>query len=201
MKSYGHINFNENQIQKVAVGMETNFPLNPSPGRLVFKDKRLYICVEIVSGIPSWIPLTNQLDTYIHLQQSASATWNIQHNLGATTPLVQVYDSTTNSLFIPDNVTIVDSNNLTIYLASPITGRAIIMHGDVLGAPLPQFNYTHTQTNPSTTWVVQHNLGYYPIIRVFVNNEEILPLSIVHDSVNQATITFSQPYVGTAKCI
>lgn len=201
MKSYGHINFNENQIQQVAVGVETSFPLNPTPGRLVFKDKRLYICIEIVSGIPTWVPLTNELNTYVHLQQTPSNVWNVTHNLGAPTPLVQVYDSSSNTLFIPDNVTINDQNSLTITLGSAIAGRAIIMHGDIMGSPLPQFNYTHTQTNPSTTWVVQHNLGYYPIIRVFVNNEEILPLSIVHNSTNQATITFSQPYVGTAKCI
>jgi len=201
MKSYGHINFNENQAQQVAIGTETNFPSSPTPGRLVFKDKRLYICIEIVSGIPTWIPLTNELNTYVHLQQTPSATWNVTHNLGAVSPLVQVYDNATNALFFPDAVTIVDQNNLTITLNTAISGRAIIMHGDITGAPLPQFNYTHTQTTLSDTWIVNHNLGYYPIIRVFVGAEEILPASIVHNSVNQATITFSQPLTGYARCI
>ena len=62
MKSYGHINFQQNQIQQVALEVETNFPDVPVVGRLVFKDKVLYVCAEIALGTPVWIPLTNEIE-------------------------------------------------------------------------------------------------------------------------------------------
>jgi hypothetical protein len=53
----------------------------------------------------------------------------------------------------------------------------------------------------SDTWTVIHGLGYYPITRVFIGNQEVQPLSITHDSVNQTTIRFTTSQVGTAKFI
>lgn len=61
----------------------------------------------------------------------------------------------------------------------------------------------HTQGAASATWVVTHNFGYYPIVRVFSDFgnglEEFIPEDIVHDSLNQVTITFIDPYDGEAK--
>ena len=76
-----------------------------------------------------------------------------------------------------------------------IVGGAQVLQPD-------QVTFTHTQTGSSTAWVVTHNLGYYPIVRVFLGtNLEIQPQTIIHDSIFQTTITFSSAQVGTAKFV
>ena len=60
-------------------------------------------------------------------------------------------------------------------------------------------NFEHNQSSPSLSWAINHNLEYYPIIRVYTSTgEEIQPESIIHNSVNQATITFTSASTGTA---
>lgn len=201
MDFYGDINLLDNEMQKMVMQTETTFPEVPTVGRIIFVNKRVYICVELISGLPTWVPLTNEINTYLHNQSTASATWSIAHNLKTATPLVQIYDSN-QKMIIPDEVTIVDNNNVTVTLGTSDVGRAVIMFGDLSGGEKNTFSYTHTQTNTSATWVVTHNLGYYPVVRVFLNTgEEIQPTSIVHDSLMQTTITFSSTRVGTARFV
>lgn len=197
MKFYGHANLQNNQLQAAVMQTETNFPEVPTVGRLIFKDKRVYICAEIRSGLPVWIPMTNVIDTYVHNQQSASATWTVVHNLGTMNPLVQIY-GTDSKMFIPNEITATDANTVVVSLGQTAIGTAVVMFGDITGGDRPEYSYTHQQTNPSDTWVVTHALGYYPVVRVFIGNEEVQPNSIVHNSVSQTTITFSQAYVGIA---
>src|SRR5215471_3577135 len=54
--------------------------------------------------------------TYAYTQVSAATTWNVAHNLGKF-PSVSVVDTGSNQLLV--DVHYVDTNNLTISLASP----------------------------------------------------------------------------------
>jgi hypothetical protein len=200
MKSYGNINFQQNLAQQLAFEVESGFPSTPVVGRILFTNKRLYICIDLGSGTPVWIPLTNEVNTYTFQQGSASATWNINHNLATTNPMVQIYDSTPRML-IPDQVTIVDSNNITVTFGSPMIGTAVIMYGDIDGAPKSQYAYTFYQTNLNTTWTVNHNLGYNPIVRVFVGTEEVQPATVSFPTINQVVITFATAQIGVARLI
>jgi len=58
-----------------------------------------------------------------------------------------------------------------------------------------------TQTTASNMWVVDHNLGYYPIVRVFSGGFELIPTSIVHTSLNQVVISFNSGQVGQARLV
>lgn len=200
MKSYGNINFQQNLAQQMAFEVESGFPSVPVVGRMLFTNSRLYICIDLGSGTPVWIPLTKELDTFTYQQSPASATWTINHNLNTTTPMVQVYDNTPRML-IPDEINIVDANNLTITFGSPLAGTAVLMYGDIDGAPKPQYAYTYYQTSLSTTWTVNHNLGYNPIVRIFVGTEEVQPASVSFPTVNQAVITFTTAQMGVARFI
>ncbi len=60
--------------------------------------------------------------------------------------------------------------------------------------------YTHTQASPLDVWVVNHNFGYRPDITVFSAGGLKVDAEILHTSLNQATVTFDIPYVGTALC-
>lgn len=199
MDFHGNINLLDNEMQQMVLQAELNFPEIPKVGRIVFKDKRVFICVELLSGVPAWVPLTNEIDSYVHVQPSTSATWTITHNLGTTTPLVQVFDAATQKMVIPEDIEVIDNNTVSVTFGTVMSGRAIVMFGSITGSEKQQFAYTHYQTNLSNTWVIPHNLGYYPIVRAFIGNEEVQPLSVIHDSIFQTTITFSSVQVGVAK--
>ena len=62
--------------------------------------------------------------------------------------------------------------------------------------------FQYTQEAASDTWVIEHNLGTYPAIDVYVEHlgdmQKILPLGVAYDSPNQCTVTFSTPRTGLA---
>lgn len=65
-------------------------------------------------------------------------------------------------------------------------------------------SFLFTQEVASTTWNVQHMLGYFPTVDVQVDMgtglEKIIPGEIVQVDVNNLTITFSELQVGFARC-
>ena len=202
MKFYGNIALNDNQIQKMALEMEENFPVNPKPGRVVFRQQRVYIAADTVDGHTTWIPLTNTLNIHYHTQASRQVVWEVKHDLGTTTPMVQVYDDSNQQMFIPQDVTIVDNNTLRITMTVPSSGRAVVMSGEATGGAAPEAqSFTHEQTTPSDGWVINHNLGYNPFVRIFIGNEEVTPDAIIHNSITQTAIQFSMPQVGTARLV
>jgi hypothetical protein len=60
--------------------------------------------------------------------------------------------------------------------------------------------YTHNQVAASASWVVAHNLGKYPSITVIDTAGSEVVGDVTHNSLNQATITFSAPFSGKAIC-
>lgn len=208
MDFHGNINLRNNEMQRMVLQVETVFPETPVVGRLVFKNKRVYICVELIGGVPAWVPLTNFVDTYIYDQVGTSATWTVVHNLNTTNPLIQVYDDDL-QLTIPEMVTPIDNNTIEITFGTAIAGRAIAMKGmqaddDLYGGTiLPEPSaYKFTQSSALGTWVVRHKLGYYPIVTVFDENDvEIIPSNIVNDDIFQTTITFSSAVTGYARFV
>lgn len=183
-------------------------------GRLAFFNSRVWIAVELntVNGdeVATWVPLTNEIHAYVHVQAVAATTWTINHNLDGGTPVVQVYDEQ-NQMVIPDEIEPTTNDQVAVTFNAAVTGRAIVIKGEFDGvdpSDNPQiYAFEHEQAVASSTWVIAHGLGHYPLIRVFVSNgspaadEEILPASIVHDSLMQATITFSSPQTGRARMV
>lgn len=205
MNFLGNINLLNNEMQQMVMDIEIDFPITPEVGRVVFKDNNLYICANILNNIPAWIPLGNLPNTYIHDQTTASTTWTINHNLNVVTPLIQLYD-TNYTLIVPNSVTPVDNNTTTVTLSFAMKGRAILMSGDLgdqerLTQITPEiYAFTFTQSTANNIWVINHGLGYYPIVRVFDNtNTELQPLKIEHDSIFQTTIFFTNATSGTAR--
>ena len=200
MRSYGHLNMQQNELQQAVLQVEQNFPATPVQGRIVFKDSIVYICIDIAQGTPVWIPLTNEIDSYTHVQSGSANTWYVTHNLNTTLPSVQIYGADQRVVY-PDDIAIVDNNTCVITFGTPITGRAIILSGCTTGTSKQTDGFEYIQTTPSSVWVIQHNLGYQPIVRIFVGNQEIFPTSITFDSFFQLTVTFDQAYVGIARLI
>jgi len=120
--------------------------------------------------------------------------------LNTTSVQTQIFDAD-NNVLIPDEIKILDVATVRVTFAYPILGRAVLLSGHNDGNTKPTFAFVFEQTVASDTWVVLHGLARQPITRVFIGNQEVQPASIVHDSDNQLTITFNQPYTGVVKLI
>jgi hypothetical protein len=60
-------------------------------------------------------------------------------------------------------------------------------------------SYTHTQSTPLATWVVNHNLGFNPDVAVRSAGGLEVESEVAHISPNQTEIRFTVPYTGTAR--
>lgn len=60
---------------------------------------------------------------FTHTQSAASATWSVAHNLGKK-PSVMIVDSA--DFVLHGSVKYIDSNNLTINLSAPTSGKAYL---------------------------------------------------------------------------
>lgn len=59
------------------------------------------------------------------------------------------------------------------------------------------FNYV--QTMPSTTWIINHNLGINPNIQIFDIGGAQIGGDILHISLNQARLSFAVAVAGSAR--
>lgn len=62
--------------------------------------------------------------------------------------------------------------------------------------------YKHEQTVAASTWVINHNLGVYPAVDVYVDYngeiQKILPLSVTYVDAMTCNVEFSAARAGTA---
>lgn len=200
MKFYGHANLQQNELQNAVLPIETAFPASPKVGQIAFVNSTVYICVSLANSLPVWVPMTREITAYTHNQSIASATWTINHGLNTTSVQVQVFDDA-QRVVIPDEIEVLTPDTVQVSLSTLAIGKAVVLTGHFDGTVKPTYAYTHYQDQAATEWVITHNLGYNPIVRVFIGNAEVQPQSIVHDSVNQTTITFSVAQAGYARLI
>lgn len=59
-------------------------------------------------------------------------------------------------------------------------------------------NYVHTQSVPSLTWSVTHNLNKYPSVTIYNSSNEEIEGMIIHTHINQTVIIFNAEFSGHA---
>jgi hypothetical protein len=62
----------------------------------------------------------------------------------------------------------------------------------------PGSSFEFSQPSASDTWVIPHNLDAHPSVTVVDSSGRIIEGSIVYDSRNQLTVTFSAAFAGSA---
>ena len=134
---------------------------------------------------------------YLHIQPTAATMWSVTHSLEYDYPSVTVYDGS-DKIIIPDEITRVSNNTLTISFASAESGNAHISVGGI--SNLAGDRYLHTQSNVSSSWVISHNLNWqYVNIDVYnANNQLLIPLSVTATDEDTTTIVFAAPTSGKA---
>lgn len=71
--------------------------------------------------------VTGDTDNHVHVQDSASAQWNIAHGGASENVIVNLYDDL-GKQFTPDEITIVDDGNIQVDLSQPTTGKAVVIY-------------------------------------------------------------------------
>lgn len=135
MKFYGNANLQKNQLQNPSLEVVSSFPENPVVGSLILKGNTVYICVN-VQDYPVWVPLTRDIESYIHNQAESTATWTITHDLNCDIVSVTVYDENS-KMIIPSEIQLTSKTTATVTLSAAMTGRAIISAGDTDGMRAP----------------------------------------------------------------
>lgn len=59
--------------------------------------------------------------------------------------------------------------------------------------------YVYTQSSPSTTWTINHNLGYRPAVELLDTGSQEIDAEIAHPSVNQTIVTLNPATAGLAR--
>ena len=60
-------------------------------------------------------------------------------------------------------------------------------------------SYTHTQASASSTWTVNHNLGFRPSVEILSAGGVEIEGTVTHTSVNQAILSFTSSITGSAR--
>lgn len=60
------------------------------------------------------------------------------------------------------------------------------------------YAYIHNQLAPSSTWIVDHNLGKYPSVTIVDSSNAEVVGEVFFDSSNRVTLTFSAAFSGKA---
>lgn len=59
--------------------------------------------------------------------------------------------------------------------------------------------YVHQQAIASTTWTINHNLGYRPAVELLDSGSQEIDGEIAHPSVNQTIVTLNPATAGIAR--
>lgn len=93
-----------------------------------------------------------------------------------------------------DAVYFAAGDNVTI-TTNPSTKTITISAADSAGTP-PRFEFV--QPSPQITWVVNHNLGFYPTVHIYSIGRVEVEAEYTHNTVNQTTINFNTAQTGIA---
>jgi hypothetical protein len=61
--------------------------------------------------------------------------------------------------------------------------------------------FTFTQASPATTWTINHNLGYRPVVELFSAGGVEMIAEVVHTTVNQVVVSFVVATAGSARLL
>lgn len=61
--------------------------------------------------------------------------------------------------------------------------------------------FSFTQGSPSTTWTINHNLGFYPVCEVFSVGGLFVEVEAINLSLNTVQLNFNSAVAGTARLV
>jgi hypothetical protein len=105
--------------------------------------------------------------------------------------------TTVNVTTVSNTVTVTDSGSDTVVVTVPVTSTVT---ATTVGPQGPAgAGYLHQQTSASTTWTINHNLGFRPAVELFDSGSQEIEGDVSHPSINQAIITVNPATAGSAR--
>lgn len=105
----------------------SSFPANPRQGEAVLKDGALWVYAAI-NGVPTWYPLTNKKNSYVHTQVVSAFHWTINHGLGTEDVIYAAYDES-GQLLVASR-TLVSPDTFRLNFTSAAAGRVVVFVAD-----------------------------------------------------------------------
>jgi len=160
------------------------------PSKIFYRDISLIEATfgEVVSGkaICTEAPLSAM--EFIHIQNTPSITWNINHALGKQYPIIQVIYN--DEQIIPDQIYYENTDDLTLTFSEAMEGVAVMIVDDDL---------TVTTHSSGTEWYIEHNLDdMYPLVQIVNNDYLEIPDGIKFNDTMSYTVTFTENAEGKA---
>ena len=80
------------------------------------------------------------------------------------------------------------------------TGHVVIDYPDISDNPVNHVRYEHVQTEVSNSWLIQHNLNFYPNVTILDNDSppRIIEADIRYVDANSVRINMNVSMSGTA---
>ena len=97
---------------------------------------------------------------------------------------------------VSNTITVTDSGSNTV-VAVPVTSTVTATTAGPQGPA--GVGYLHQQTSASTTWTINHNLGFRPAVELFDSGSQEIEGDVAHPSINQAIITVNPSTAGSAR--
>lgn len=143
--------------------------------------------------------------------QSERASVSIQESTintfssGGTNTYVEIStDNSTTMLVLSgsqgEDITIVEARPTIVLPAGQADGVVII---ETQAGPPGEslIGFLFSQMQPSTTWLINHNLGYRPTVELLDATNREIDGDVYHTTINQTTVLFNIPVAGTARLI
>ena len=86
-----------------------------------------------------------------------------------------------------------------VITVTPTTPGPVTINEISVGAVnAPNIAYHHIQNTPSSSWVIAHNLGFYPNVTVVDSAGTVVEGNIAYTNANSVTLTFTGSFSGDA---
>lgn len=100
-------------------------------------------------------------------------------------------DSVTNTVIVTEDSS---STVVTVPVTSVVTATTVGPQG-----PAGSGAYIHTQTTVSSTWTINHNMGFRPSVELLDSGSQEIDGEISHPSLNQTVVTLNPASAGLAR--
>jgi hypothetical protein len=107
---------------------------------------------------------------------------------------------TTVNITAVENTIVVTENGSTTVVTVPVTSTVTaITQGPQGPKGDAGAGYDFVQTSSSTTWTINHNLGFKPSVDVYDSGSQQIQAEVSHPSLNQTVILLTAPTAGFAR--
>lgn len=105
--------------------------------------------------------------------------------------------TTVNVSSVSNTVTVVENGSSTV-VTVPVTSTVTAVTQGPQG-PTGSGGYIHEQSSASTTWTINHNLGFKPSVELLDSGSQEIDGEVFHPSVNQTVVTLNPASAGIAR--